>query len=166
MGNTKKRKKKKNKNTKSNFITILGGITLGFVLVFAIIAVDVFSKMNIISFGNNKTGTDDPTGFVEVTEAGEEELVLDTLEELRGQNNLSSMLKNWAENTSEKSLMQSKDVINFLLIGLDASDTNSDAIFNQFLTLRVIPEDHAHNSSSKHSFRQLQAYYRLLSHNR
>lgn len=128
MGNTKKRKKKKNKNTKSNFLTILGGITLGFVLVFAIIAVDVFSKMNIISFGNNKTGIDDPTGFVEVTEAGEEELVLDTLEELRGQNNLSSMLKNWAENTSEKSLMQSKDVINFLLIGLDASDTNSDAI--------------------------------------
>ena len=83
--------------------------------------------MNIISFFGENT-TEEQTGFVEVIEEGDDEIALETLEELRGLNNLSSILKNWAENTTENSLMQSKDIINFLLIGLDASESNADAI--------------------------------------
>lgn len=121
----KTQKKKKSSRQNNNFLTILAGVALGLVLVFAIISVDLISKMGIISFGGNTT---EPTDFVEVTEPGDEEQVFETLEELRGVNDLSSVLKNWAENTSENSLMKNKNVINFLLIGLDASNSNSDAI--------------------------------------
>ncbi len=121
---TKRRKKTAAKN--NNFLTIIAGVALGFVLVFAIVAVDLLSKMDIISIGKNNG--DDPTGFVEVTEPGDELAGLETLEELRSDGNLSSILKSWADNTTDKSLMQSKNVINFLLIGLDASESNSDAI--------------------------------------
>lgn len=127
MSKKKERKKKNGKNGASNFLTIFSGIMLGFILVFAIVAVDLFSKMNIISFFGENT-TEEATGFIEVIEEGEDEMVLESLEELRGLNDLSSILKSWAGNTSESSLMQSKDVINFLLIGLDASESNADAI--------------------------------------
>lgn len=126
MGKNKNKKKKsKSKKSNNNFITIVAGIVLGFVLVFAIVAVDLFSKMGFISIGENHT---DPSGFVEVTEAGEENIVIETLEELRGQTDLSSVLKNWAVNTNDNNLMRDKNVINILLIGLDASEQNSDAI--------------------------------------
>ena len=126
MGNNKNKKKKsKSKKSNNNFITIVAGIVLGFVLVFAIVAVDLFSKMGFISIGENHT---DSSGFVEVTEAGEENIVIETLEELRGQTDLSSVLKNWAVNTNDNNLMRDKNVINILLIGLDASEQNSDAI--------------------------------------
>lgn len=118
-------KKQKEENRKS-FLTILAGVALGIVLVFSIVAVDLVAKMGLISF-SSKPG-DDPAGFVEVTEAGDEEIHIDQLQELRGQSDLSSVLKSWAENTTENSLMRDKDVINFLLIGLDASNRNSDAI--------------------------------------
>ena len=120
-----KKSKKKNNKQNNNFLTIISGVALGLVLVFAIISVDLVSKMGIISFGDKNP---EPSNFVEVTEAGEDNMVFETLEELRGVNNLSTVLKNWADNTSEKSLMQSKDVINVLLIGLDASNSNSDVI--------------------------------------
>ncbi len=122
----KKTNKKKSIRGNNSFLTIIAGVALGLVLVFAIISVDLISKMGIISFGNDEN--DDPTGFVEVTEPGEDDIVIETLEELRGLNDLSSVLKNWSDNTSENSLMQSKNVINVLLIGLDASNSNADAI--------------------------------------
>ena len=123
---SKTQKKTKNKSGKNNFLTVLAGIALGLVLVFAIVAVDLFSKMNIISFGNDPT--EENTGFVEVTEAGDDIEIIDTLEELRDVGDLSSVLKNWAENNTEHSLMNSKNVVNFLLIGLDESEKNADAI--------------------------------------
>lgn len=121
----KAKKNKQNNKQKNNFLTIIAGVALGLVLVFAIISVDLVSKMGIISFGDKNP---EPSDFVEVTEAGDDDMVFETLEELRGVNNLSSVLKNWADNTSENSLMQNKNVINVLLIGLDASNSNSDAI--------------------------------------
>ena len=121
----KKRSKKKSRGDNS-FLTVVSGIALGIVLVFSIISVDIISKMGIISLSGNNT--EEPSDFVEVTEPGDEVQVIETLEELRGLNDLSSVLKNWADNTSENSLMRSKDVINFLLIGLDATNRNSDAI--------------------------------------
>ena len=124
MAKKKKSKKQKEENRRS-FLTILSGVALGFVLVFSIVAVDLVSKMGIISFGGN---TDTPSDFVEVTEPGDEVIHIEQLEELRGLGDLSSVLKGWAENTTENSLMRSKDVINFLLVGLDASERNADAI--------------------------------------
>lgn len=121
-----KKRKSKKKSGDNSFLTIISGVALGIVLVFSIISVDIISKMGIISLSGNNN--DDPSDFVEVTEPGDEVQVIETLEELRGLNDLSSILKNWAENTTENSLMRNKDVINFLLIGLDASNSNSDAI--------------------------------------
>lgn len=122
----KKSSKGKKENGLNNFLTTIAGVALGLVLVFAIISVDLVSKMGIISFGD-KTPVE-PSDFVEVTEAGDDDMVIETLEELRGLNSLSSVLKNWADNTTENSLMRSKDVINVLLIGLDATNSNSDTI--------------------------------------
>ncbi len=124
--NKKNNKKKQAQENRHSFLTILAGVALGLVLVFSIVAVDLIAKMGIISFGDNNS--DEPSDFVEVTEAGDESIYIEQLEELRGLNDLSSVLKNWAENTTENSLMRSNDVINFLLIGLDASNSNSDAI--------------------------------------
>ncbi len=101
---------------KKNILTVLAGVVSGLVLITGIAAVDFFGEETV-----------EPSEFIEVTEAGDE-MNLEQLEELRGLSDLSSILKNWALNTSEKSLMQSKDVINFLLIGLDAGNYNSDAI--------------------------------------
>ncbi len=124
--NTKKKSKKKSAAKNNSFITIIAGVALGLVLVFAIVAVDLLSKMDIISIGKNNT--DDPTGFVEVTEPGDELSGIETLEELRNEGDLSSILKSWGDNTTENSLMKSENVINVLLIGLDASESNADAI--------------------------------------
>lgn len=122
----KKKKSKKRSRGDNSFLTVISGVALGIVLVFSIISVDIISKMGIISFSGNKT--EEPSDFVEVTEPGDEVQVIETLEELRGLNDLSSVLKNWADNTTENSLMRDKNVLNFLLIGLDASNRNSDAI--------------------------------------
>lgn len=50
------------------------------------------------------------------------------LVELRGKEDLSSILKNWAVNSSEEDLMHDDNVINFLLIGLDESELRSDTM--------------------------------------
>ena len=54
--------------------------------------------------------------------------VVEALDELRGSSDLSSILKDWATGSSDENLRRSKDVINFLLIGLDAGGGNSDSI--------------------------------------
>ncbi len=122
----KGKKKAVKKDGKDSFLTIIAGIALGLVIVFSIIAVDLLVKMDIISFGEEETTVMDD--FVEVTEAGDEGKHIESLEELRSDNNLSSVLKTWAENTSEKTLMRDNDVINFLIVGFDASDSNTDVI--------------------------------------
>lgn len=59
----------------------------------------------------------------------EKEKAIKTLNELRDCTDLSSILREWAVNGSdEDSLMSSKNVINFLLIGVDASGGNSDVM--------------------------------------
>ena len=122
----KKISKKQKEENRRNFLTILSGVALGLVLVFAIISVDIIAKMGLISFGD--ISSDEPTDFVEVTEPGDENIHIEQLEELRDFNDLSSVLKGWAENTTENSLMRDKNVINVLLVGLDAFESNSDTI--------------------------------------
>ena len=53
---------------------------------------------------------------------------VEALSELRDSTDLSGILKNWAKGSTDASLMKSKDVINFLLIGVDAGGGNSDSI--------------------------------------
>lgn len=121
---SKKNKNAKKKKNKVNVGTVFAGIILGLIIVLSIILVSLLSKMSLL---NEEESTGGSGEFVEVTEAGEE-MHFDTLKELRGDNNLSAILKSWAENTTENSLMKSKNVINFLLVGLDDSNNNSDAI--------------------------------------
>ena len=122
----KKISKKQKEENRRNFLTILSGVALGLVLVFAIVAVDLIAKMGLISFGD--VSAEEPSDFVEVTEEGDEVIHIEQLEELRDFNDLSSVLKGWAENTTENSLMRDKNVINVLLVGLDAFESNSDTI--------------------------------------
>lgn len=122
-----KNKKRKNASKEKNSVlTIVAGIALGLVLVFAIIAVDLISKMGLFNFKKESVFT--PSEFIEVLDDGENEIHIEALEELRGMNNLSDVLKGWANNTTDDNIMRDKNVINFLLVGLDASKKNSDAI--------------------------------------
>ena len=52
----------------------------------------------------------------------------DVLEEIQGNDTLSSILKNWATNNTDNSLMHSDEVTNILLMGIDATGGNSDVI--------------------------------------
>ncbi len=58
----------------------------------------------------------------------EDNSVVEALSELRDSDDLSGILKNWATSSTKDSLMKSKNVINFLLIGLDEGGGNSDSI--------------------------------------
>ncbi len=53
---------------------------------------------------------------------------IDMLRELRASGDLYTVLKTWATTNTEHSLMHRKDVINFLIVGADASIGNSDVI--------------------------------------
>ena len=53
---------------------------------------------------------------------------IDTLEELRSDGDLYTLLKNWATADTGNSLMQRDDVINVLVAGLDATAEHSDAL--------------------------------------
>ena len=74
-----------------------------------------------------------PSEFIDdiVNEAeDEQDTAVKTLTELRSSSSLSKFLKDWAVNGSGKNdtLMQSKDVLNFLLVGLDQGGGNSDVM--------------------------------------
>ncbi len=120
-------KKSKSNASINNFLVIVGGVAFGLVLVFTIICVDLLSDMNLISFDRDKD-YQLPSEFVDVVDEPDKQVALDTLNELRDVNDLSSALKGWAQNNTENSFMRSENVINFLLVGLDASDNNSDTI--------------------------------------
>ena len=58
----------------------------------------------------------------------EKEKQIDTLEELRSDGDLYSLLKNWALENTGNSMMHDKNVINILVAGLDATGEHSDAL--------------------------------------
>lgn len=77
------------------------------------------------------------TGFIDDTHVDtdgdgiqddDDKSAVEALSELRDSSDLSGILKNWATSSTDASLMKSKDVINFLLIGVDAGGGNSDSI--------------------------------------
>lgn len=111
----------------NSILSVISGVIIGIMLVFLLVSVDIITELMPAESGKNETAGKSEE-FVEAIEAEEEEIAVETLSELRSSNNLSSVLKDWAVNTSESTLMKSKDVINILLIGVDAQKSNSDAI--------------------------------------
>lgn len=61
-------------------------------------------------------------------EQDDDNYAVEALSELRDTNDLSSILKEWATQSTDANLMKSKNVINFLLIGIDEGGTNADSI--------------------------------------
>lgn len=66
--------------------------------------------------------------YVDVTEEEDEPDVVLSLTELRGAEDLSTALREWSDNTEQNTLMKSKKVINFLLIGGDDRQELADVI--------------------------------------
>ena len=100
-------------------IVFLAAIAVGLVLLFVL----DFDKD---TFRPTAEGFQDTLDIDEPDIAGE--IQVDMLEELRGSDDLYSVLESWATNTSEHALMQSRDVINFLIVGIDAAAQNTDAL--------------------------------------
>ena len=93
---------------------------------------------------------EEDASFTDPVDAGDPDLneQIDMLSELRASGDLFDLLKGWAQTDTGNSLMQSKDVINVLLVGVDASGGNSDAIMlasvnkkNSTITLSSIMRD-------------------------
>lgn len=119
---------KKRNTGRSKLIALF--VIFDIILVLAIGAVFLF---RIFDFKEEQEFTP-PTEFVDDTNVNEEddidaEQAINTLTELRGSGNLSSILRDWATNgTDENSLMSDKDVINFLLVGVDEGGGNTDVM--------------------------------------
>ncbi len=89
---------------------------------------DLFDFDDVKDFIFPSEFVDDVEGYED--ESGEnQEKAIKTLTELRDSEDLSSLLKEWATNGySDDTLMQSKDIINFLLIGVDNGGENTDVM--------------------------------------
>lgn len=125
-------KKAENIVLSNSILSVLSGILIGIMLVFLMVSVDIVSDLlpekSDKSAAYSNPDYQNSEEFIEVIENGEEEIAVETLNELRGQNDLSSVLKDWATNTSENTLMKSENVINILLVGLDEKMANSDVM--------------------------------------
>jgi len=64
--------------------------------------------------------------LADVTEA--DNVVVEHLNSLRDESSLSGVLKSWAAVTTDSNLMRSNNVINILLVGVDAGGGNSDVM--------------------------------------
>lgn len=122
-----KAEKKKNNGIRKKLIIIF--VVLDILLVFCIGGVLLH---NIFDF--DKDNFVAPNEFIDDTEGfddedGGKEQAIKTLNELRNSEDLSSLLKEWSVNGYEDSaLMSDKNVLNFLLVGVDASGGNSDVM--------------------------------------
>ncbi len=125
-------KKAENTILNNGILSVISGAVIGLMLVFLLVSVDIVSDLlpektdKATDFSNAAFKNSEE--FIEVIEKGEEEIAVETLNELRGQNDLSSVLKDWATNTSENTLMRSENIINILLVGLDEQLANSDVM--------------------------------------
>ena len=99
-------------------------LTALLVLIAVLLITGYFVLRNLFTLDpddNTVTGPD-----VSVTE--DEEEPVEQLQELSGDETLSSVLKSWANLTTDRNLMHSADVENYLLVGVDVSGQNSDVM--------------------------------------
>ncbi|MBQ6420383.1 MAG: LCP family protein [Clostridia bacterium] len=124
-----KRVDKQKQKQKRTILTVLAVILAAAVLAVGVkLVVDKIAGVPLRFFGlaswNGSGDLVDDNGDL----IGEDPGVLEQLMELRTQSDLSTILKEWATNGGSKALMQSKKVINFLLVGMDESGSNSDVL--------------------------------------
>lgn len=111
--NAEKKKKKK------LIIIIVSIIVALAVVISALIGRNIYKKLNLIDYDGNGNTTIDPNQeFIDENET----LDFEQMDDATG-NDFKSILKNWATNGGEK--MSSKNIINVLLIGSDASSEDS-----------------------------------------
>ena len=126
-----KSRKKKNKNKST--VKKIGKLLI--LLCVALIVVAGIKVGTMLNFEEDVVNEDEVTGFIDIaddyieddTGLFPEDGDIETLNELRNAKNLSTLLKNWAT-MGEDSLMKSKNVVNFLIIGVDKGGRNSDVI--------------------------------------
>ncbi len=125
---TNKSKAGKKKNTGSRKKLIIIFVVLDILLLIGVGLAVVFSVFHFddADFVAPSEFIDDTEGY---GENDDKEQAVKTLNELRDSEDLSSLLKEWATNGyDDSSLMSDKNVINFLLVGVDASGGNSDVM--------------------------------------
>lgn len=123
------KKTKKNKSTIKTVAKILAVLCLVLVLAVGI------KVGSMLDFEEDVFNEDEGTGFIDIVEDDieddsslfPEEGDIETLNELRNAKDLSTLLKKWAT-MGENGLMKSKNVVNFLIIGVDKGGRNSDVI--------------------------------------
>lgn len=123
------KKKKKNKSTIKTVAKILAVLCLVLVLAVGI------KVGSMLDFEEDVFNEDEETGFIDIVEDDieddsslfPEDGDIETLNELRNAKDLSTLLKKWAT-MGENGLMKSKNVVNFLIIGVDKGGRNSDVI--------------------------------------
>ena len=91
----------------------------------ATIGIKMFGHINIQEEETVSHNIDD---YIEITEDPEDADKVVFLNELRNANDLSTILREWSENTEKDTLMKSKNVTNILLIGCDGSGQLADVI--------------------------------------
>lgn len=123
MAAKKKRRTKKQQKKQRIITAVLIVLIIALVLAAAGLAIRYIFPSAKGFFGNGK-------GFSDAVDANdpEKDQQIDMLSELRSSGDLFTVLKTWATADTGNSLMQSKDVTNVLLVGVDAAGTNSDAI--------------------------------------
>ncbi|MBR3975537.1 MAG: LCP family protein [Clostridia bacterium] len=123
------KKKKKKKSTIKTVAKILAVLCLVLVLAVGI------KVGSMLDFEEDVFNEDEGTGFIDIVEDDieddsslfPEDGDIETLNELRNAKDLSTLLKKWAT-MGENGLMKSKNVVNFLIIGVDKGGRNSDVI--------------------------------------
>ena len=129
-----KKAARKQKSEETPFLKKLNRVLLAIILVL-IVTGGVFVFM-ILGIDLSEDYNNEATGFVDDTrvdddgdgEQDDDNYAVEALSELRDSSNLSSILKEWATQSTDDNLMKSKNVINFLLIGVDAGGSNADSI--------------------------------------
>ena len=107
------------KKKKKLIIIIISIIVALAVVISVLIGKNIYKKLNLIGYDGNGNTTIDPNqDFVDENET----LDFEQMDDAIG-NDFKSILKNWATNGGEK--MSSKNIINVLLIGSDASSEDS-----------------------------------------
>ena len=123
MAKTKRRTKKQKRNRKllTAFLVVLIVVLL---LTAAGLAIRYIFPSAKAFLPNFSAGFSDP---VDADDPDREEQI-DMISELRASGDLYSILESWSTTDTGHSLMKSENVINVLMVGIDAAGENSDAI--------------------------------------
>ena len=120
----KKRKTKKQKRNQKILTVMLVILIIVLLLVAAGLAIRYIFPSAKAFLPDFSAGFSDP---IDADDPDREEQI-DMISELRASGDLYSILKSWATTDTGHSLMKSENVINVLMVGVDAAGENSDAI--------------------------------------